>query len=181
MSTIGRFSVVKIAGAESSHPKVELWTASSEVPGLTTTHAILGVTTAESVSGDPVAVMKRGFMRDVARQNGETWATGDLLWAKGDGSVTKVRPDAPVPLVVVGSIFDTVSTTHSVVVDVRILPSLGELSGVSVETPADKDVFIFNNGSGVWEPRQLDHGTDLAGVSDDDHPQYHPLWSWLME
>jgi len=51
-----------------------------------------------------------------------------------------------------------VDVLHTVDVDVRVLPSLGELSGVSVETPADLDVFIYKASTHVWEPRALDYG-----------------------
>jgi hypothetical protein len=106
----------------------------------------------------PVAVMKHGYLRTVSAQNSETWAVGEILWAKSDGSITHTRPAAPLPLVVVGSVFATNPPYFDIDVDVRILPSLGELSGVSVETPVDLDVFIYKASTHVWEPRVLDYG-----------------------
>jgi hypothetical protein len=176
VATIARFTLVQVEGADSGHPAVVPWAPSGyEQPGLATAHAILGVTMTASEFEEPVAVMRRGILRDVAEQNGETWASGDILWAKSDGTITKTRPAAPLPLVVVGTVFagPDGGDLFTVDVDVRVLPSLGELSGVKVETPADKDVFIYASGSNVWEPRQLDHGADIAGLTDnDDHPQY---------
>jgi hypothetical protein len=170
---IARFTLVQIEGADSDHPGVVPWSPGAyEQPGLDTAHQLLGVTVTDSEYQEPIAVMRRGVLRDVARQNGETWAVGDVLWAMNDGSITKTRPAAPLPLVVIGAVFETVGVVHTVDVDVRVLPSLGELSGVSVETPADKDVFIFKSATNVWEPRQIDHGADLAGLADDDHTQY---------
>jgi hypothetical protein len=166
MSTIARFTLVEIIGAESSHASVQPWDpAAYEQPGLDTAHRILGVTMTASESQEPVAVMRRGVLRDVARQNGETWAVGDVLWAKSDGSITKTRPAAPLPFVLVGTVFETINTLHTVDVDVRVLPSLGELSGVSVETPADLDVLIYKVATHVWEPRRLVHNTDLDGLA----------------
>jgi hypothetical protein len=173
MATIARFTLVQIVGADDEHASVVPWApAAYEQPGLATAHKLHGVTMTASEYLEPIAVMRRGTLRDVARQNGETWAVGDILWAKSDGSITKTRPAAPLPLVVVGTVFETVGVAHTVDVDVRVLPSLGELSGVSVETPADKDVFIYKASTHLWEPRQLDHGGDIAGLLDDDHPQY---------
>lgn len=173
MATLVRFRLVQIAAAADGHPTVTPWSPTAyEQPGLSTAHKLLGVTMTDSEFEEPVAVMRRGIMRDVARQNGETWAVGDVLWAKSDGTITKTRPSAPLPLVLVGTVFETVGVAHTVDVDVRALPSLGELSGVSVETPADKDVFIYQGAANYWEPRQLDHGADLAGLGDDDHTQY---------
>lgn len=175
MSTIARFTLVQIDGADSGHPAVVPWAPSGyEQPGLSTAHTVLGVTMTDSEYEEPVAVVRRGILRDVAEQNGETWAPGDVLWSKNNGTITKTRPAAPLPLVLVGTVFagPDGGDLFTVDVDVRVLPSLGELSGVSVETPADKDVFIYKAATNLWEPRQLDHGTDLAGLADDDHPQY---------
>lgn len=173
MSTIARFTLVQIDGVEASHAAVIPWTPSAyEQPGLLTGHKIHGVTMTASEYQEQVAVMRRGVMRDVTAQNGETWAAGDILWGKSDGTITKSRPAAPLPQVLIGTVFEVVDAACAVDIDVRVLPSLGELSGVSVETPADKDVFIFKEDTHVWEPRQIDHGADLAGLGDDDHPQY---------
>jgi hypothetical protein len=156
---IPRCTLVQIAGADSGHASVVPWApAAYEQPGLATAHKVLGVTMTASDYQQPLAVMRRGTLRDVARQNGETWAVGDILWALSDGSITKTRPAAPLPLVVIGTVFETAGVVHTVDVDVRILPSLGELSGVSVETPADLDVFIYKASTHVWEPRPLDYG-----------------------
>jgi len=159
MAIIARFTLVQISGADSGHAAVVPWTpAAYEQPGLSTAHKLLGVTMTASEYQEPIAVMRRGVLRSVARQNGETWAAGDVLWAKADGSITKTRPTAPLPLVIVGTVFETVGVVHTVDVDVRVLPSLGELSGVSVETPADLDVFIYKASTHLWEPRVLDYG-----------------------
>jgi hypothetical protein len=128
------------------------------------------VTITTSELGEQVVVMRRGQLRDVARQNSETWAVGDVLWAKSDGSITKTRPTAPLPLVVIGTVWETVGSLHSVDVDVRVLPSLGELSGVLVETPVDKDVFIFDAGTNTWTPRQL----QMSDIGDGRR------WLWMM-
>jgi hypothetical protein len=126
--------------------------------------------------------MMRGVLRDVARQNGETWSTGDNLWALSGGSISHTRPDGPLPLVFVGTVFETIGVLHSVVVDVRVLPSLGELSGVSVEAPADKDAFLYNGTTHLWVPRQIDHNADLAGLSVGDyHPQYGPVQAGFVD
>ena len=169
---IARFTLVQISGVDSGHAAVIPWgPAAYEQPGLSTAHKLLGVTMTASEYEEPLAVMRRGVLRDVARQNAETWAVGDVLWAKNDGSITKTRPAAPLPLVVVGTVFETVDVLHTVDVDVRVLPSLGELSGVSVETPANLDVFIYKASTHVWEPRQLVHNTDISGLTTTDaHP-----------
>jgi hypothetical protein len=181
---IARFTLVQIDSSSAGKPMVIAWNpATYEQPGLSTAHKLLGVTMTEADTTELVAVMKSGYLRAVTEQNSESWAVGDILWAKNNGSITKTRPAAPLPLVFIGTIFADEGTggPFTVDVNVHVIPSLGELSGVSVETPADLDVLIYKASTNVWEPRQIDHGTDLAGLADNDHPQYHPLWSWLME
>ena len=106
MAAINKFTLVQIIGNASGKPTVQAWSPSAyEQPGLSSAHKVLGVTMTDSEYEQPIAVMKRGYLRDVNEQNGETWAVGDILWAKSDGSITNVRPTAPLPLVVVGTVF----------------------------------------------------------------------------
>jgi hypothetical protein len=64
-----------------------------------------------------------------------------------------------------GGIFD-------VAVNITVLPSMYELSNINRETLVDKDVVFWNASSNYGEPRQIDHGSDIAGLLDDDHTQY---------
>src|SRR3970282_1313307 len=57
-------------------------------------------------------------------------------------------------------------------------PSVARLRGTTVSTtaPVDGQALIFDVGSNAWRPATLpsgvsDHG-QLAGLGDDDHPQY---------
>lgn len=156
---IARFTLVQIDGSHDSHASVIPWApAAYEQPGLATAHKLLGVTMTASEYQEPLAVMRRGTMRTVP-DGAETWAVGETLWANSSGAATHSRPAAPLPLVVLGTVFaDEGDGNWTVDVDVRVLPSLGELSGVSVETPADLDVFIYKASTHVWEPRVLDYG-----------------------
>jgi len=176
---IDRFKLVRLSsGALDSKPVVEQWVgAAYEEPALTSGHVILGVTMTAADYEQPVAVMKRGYLRDVYSQNSESWSIGDILYGKSDGSITKTRPAGPLPQVIVGTVFDTYTdqgenTVHTIDVDVRVLPSIAELSGVTRETLTDLDVLIYNGTTHAWVPRQIDHGGDIAGLLDDDHPLY---------
>lgn len=164
MADIAKFTLVQVSGQDGDHSSVVPWQPGGhETPGLSTAHKIRGVTMTDSDYQEPVQVMKRGYLRDVAAQNSETWSAGDVLWAKADGSITKTRP-TDCPLVMVGVVIGGTSPALVVDVDVRVVPSLGELSGVSVETPADLDVFIFDSTNGVWEPRRLS-GDDVTNTA----------------
>ena len=178
---IDRFILVEILGATDGKPKVVPWTPMTpEAPGLDATHKLLGVSMTSSELDEPLAVMKRGYLREVLEQNSEVWAIGDVLWAKDGGSITKTRPAAPEPFVLVGTVFSGPDGSDEFIidVDVRVLPSIMELSNVKVETPADLDVMIYNLANTYYEPRRLVHGTDISALgsdgdpSNDDHPQY---------
>jgi hypothetical protein len=166
VSTIARFTLVQINDvASDGHAVVIPWTPTAyEQPGLATAHKILGVTMTTSEFTEPISVMRRGTMRGVTAQNSETWAAGDLLWARDDGSITKTRPAAPLPLILVGTVFEVIEAACTVDVDVRVLPSIGELSGVSVESPSDLDVLIYKASTHLWEPRRL-AGGDVSNTA----------------
>lgn len=173
--TINKFTLVVVSASASGHPTVTKWSpAAYEQPTLSSANKIMGVTMTDSTTSDQIAVMKRGILRDCSMQNAETWAVGDTLFAKSNGSISKTRQAGPLPQVIVGTVFDVTASLCAIDVDVRIIPSLGELSGVSQEAPVDKDVFIYNSTSHFWEPRMLVHTTDLtpASLLTDDHPQY---------
>lgn len=166
--TIPRFTLVEILAASSGKPTVRKWNpGASEAPALLTSPKTLGVTMTDSDFAEPLAVMRRGYLRDVAEQNAEVWAVGDLLWAKSDGSITKTRPTAPLPLVRIGTVFSGPDGGDLFVIDVNVeaLPAITELSGVLVDAPADKDVLIYVAASSRYETRQIVHNTDLSGLS----------------
>lgn len=168
---ISKFTLVRYVATGGSAPRVQAWSGSAESPGLT--HTIAGVTLSDSEFDQRVYVMRRGKAENVTQAGGETWIVGDVLWAKAGGVVTNVRPDAPVPQVLVGFVHRAVGGgVFDVAVNVTVFPSLYEISNVRREALADKDVLIWKASTGVAEPRQIDHGSDLAGLADDDHPQY---------
>lgn len=152
---IARFSVVRNYSTN-AFLRVKPWLSSTEEPDLTNARQIFGVTMTDSTIGQPVQVMRKGYMRTIPFRSGETWNFNDTLWAFGDGTVTNVRPSGPTPQIYVGTVIQVSGTDADVAVDVQIIPSLGELSGVSQETPVDLDVFIFNAATSVWEPRQAE-------------------------
>ena len=166
MATIAKFTVVYTDAAASNKSEVKVWAGGSAAPTLDTALRITGVTLTSSVTGEHVAVMKRGYIRGVTP--GGSPVAGDLLWAQADGSVSKTKPTPPTVLVFVGTYIGG-SVVH---VDMKVFPSLSELSHVKIETPAEFDVMIWDPAEFAFVPRQIDHGADLAGLADDDHPQY---------
>ena len=148
-----KFTLVEIVSVANSRPTVRAWTPGLEQPGLATAHKLLGVTMTSAVALDPIAVMRQGYLRGCAEQNSESWVVGDILWGKSGGSITKVRPEPPVPLVAVGTVFAEESAgVFTVAVDVRVLPSLGELTNVKVEAWGNGDVLVYDETNQYWVP-----------------------------
>jgi hypothetical protein len=150
----------------SDNPRVVPWTHSSgNLPW--------GVTATSSTTDQDVVTLIYGIVRACAMQNGETWVLGDSLWAKADGTITKTRPVAPTAQVYVGSVIKVLGGLCDIAVSLKAMDKLGEISNVNRETLVDKDVLIYKESSLYWEPRQLDHNTDLANVATGDvHTQY---------
>jgi hypothetical protein len=151
-------------GVSSGLPIASPWLpAASELPALAYTHGLLGITMTDAAGGERVAVMRRGILRGVVEQNSEAWAVGDLLWGSSDGSLTKTRPTAPLPQVYVGKVFadEGAGGPFTVAVDVRVIPSLYELSGVKIEALADKDLPFYDAATSTAIPRQATEA-DLA-------------------
>lgn len=174
MTTINKLTLVQLAVDPADNlPQYIAWApGTSEQPAITTGWKAYGVAATDATDEQRLAVMTYGYLRACPAQNGETWAVGETLWAKADGTATHTRPDAPLPQICLGTVFeDEGGGNFAVDVFVRAIPSLGELSGVSRETPVDKDVFIYDNANEYWEPRQLVHNEDLDGL---DTGSAHP-------
>lgn len=179
---LDKFVVVKVASLGSNKSGVVPFEPTDDsAPEVLAAHQVLGVTmSSTSTFGDQVAVMRRGYFRGLVAGDfhASTLPTaGDRLWCEGAGRVTHVRPAGSGAQVFVGTFLGSGIAD----VNVTVLPSIGELSFVKRETPAEFDVLIWDPGEGAFVPRRLDHSADLDGLDQDDHHEYGPRrWSWMM-
>ena len=170
MADIPRFTVVKIVGATNRLASVQAFDPSEDVaPSLAFAHTVLGVTMTASDSPEDVAIIQNGYMRELGSADitGFEPSTGSLLWCGPSGKVTTTRPTTGA-LVLVGSYMGG----GDVDVRVSVLPAITELSFVQRKTPSASEVFVWDAVEELFVIRQLDHGDDLLGLEDDDHPQY---------
>jgi hypothetical protein len=151
--------------ADTDNPRVIPWSSGDGLRPY-------GVTATDSEDEQDILAIVGGIVRDCPAQGGETWGRGDKLWAAPDGSVTNVRPTAPDEQVYVGEVQKVSAGLAIVAVEMEHAPAPDDLSTVNREALADKDVLIYDLAATLWRLRQLDHGADLAGLGDDDHPQY---------
>jgi hypothetical protein len=114
-------------------------------------------------AGDFCVAIAKGIARGVS-DGDETWGVGDSIWAAADGTLTYDRPDAPTPSIYVGRVIGRPSeiSPWDLHVDVRVIPGIGELSGVSREAPESLDVMVYDATLGAWVPRALFHVTAVS-------------------
>jgi len=167
-STIPNGTVVGFSGVD-GEIKVAPYLADGSVPEL----YFVGVTTFEMLDGDTGPVTIYGKVRELDTSGtpvGETWVSGDILYASPDnsGAFTKVRPTAPDAVIVVAAVlvvsatdgeimvrptipiglaygsFDSITdqqiSTTNIATDV-ILQNTLSANGVSIGTPASRIVF----------------------------------------
>jgi len=55
---------------------------------------------------------------------------------------------------------------------IKVPTKLNMLQDVHVPTPTDNYFLYWDDATGMWKVKAVDHG-ELAGLADDDHSQYH--------
>lgn len=118
-NTIPRGSLVQFAGVEQSNlvPYVSLFTANSSAQPL----YVVGLTAnalPPNTLGRAIFVGEIEDIDTTGNSVGETWATGDILWAHPSipGALTKFRPTAPNVVVSVAAVLNSNSTSGHLLV-----------------------------------------------------------------
>jgi len=170
MPDFPKFTVVYASEDHLGRTKVEKFDPWAGSPaGGEQGHALVGVTATDADASQQLTIIRSGYVRGLSAGDITGWepADGTLLWASAAGKVSAVRPTTGLQVCVGTYIGNNVADVH-----VNMLPSIGELSYVSRVLPEEFYVFIWSSVDGAYVPRQLDHGQDLLGLEDDDHPQY---------
>jgi len=159
-------TITAAGGAISGHTQVEPYSVGvPEFPAHFTSRKTLGVQMFDATHQTQVGVLQSGLIRDVT--TGETWNVGDLLWCTPDGLPTNVRPTAPAAQIYIGVVVSGVwdgeggnwSVPYWVDVNVQIIPTIGELSGVFLDAaPPDRAFLVFHDETKTWVPQTL-HST----------------------
>ena len=170
------FKVVYVSGGIEdvgpgvNRPAVSPWDGMADSFGaqLGISQRVTGVTLHGSDDGEPVQVVRRGLVRGITDDNAEVWTVGDRLWADrtSPGRVTKVYDESgEYARIFVGTVIEDGAGEGpwSVDVDVRVLPTLGELSFMALASLADFYVPMFDVSLG-WVPKQVDHNAHLATI-----------------
>jgi hypothetical protein len=176
------FSVVYVSSGVADtaiRPGVAPWDGSAETFGaqLGTSQRVTGVTLHGSDDGEPLQVVRRGIVRGInlPKAGYEGWAVGDTLWAdrSAPGEPTKFPEESgEYARIFIGTVIQA-TEVWTVDVDVRVLPTLGELSFVALGV-GDLFVPMFDAAAG-WVPKQVDHNAHLATLQGGAADEYYHL------
>lgn len=137
--------------------------------GLTAATALytMGVATEDMATNAWGYVTAFGLVRNINTTGasvGETWADGDILYLNPSvaGGLTKTVPTAPNPKVVVAAVINAASN-GSLFIRPSFGGKLGDFEGdVSVVSPVNGDLLIYDAVQGRWENARLTAGTNVS-------------------
>jgi len=150
------YQVVRISGAQGQRLKVGLAQANST----TTCKDTLGLVT-ENISNNAEGfITTSGLVRNInttGSLQGETWADGDRLYLSPSvaGGITNVEPSAPNIVIVLGYVVYAHATQGSIYVSVEGAKGLHELFDVSIPTPTNNNVLVYESSTGLWKDKSI--------------------------
>lgn len=133
-------------GSEDGHVSTELSAA-----------GMVGLAVHDSgATGNRVWVMRTGILRDL---DTSAWTSGDVLWSDASGDLTATPPPSSRARIRVGRVLTSNATTGVLWVDVRVLPAIGDLTGVDVSSIAELQVLQWvDNGGGILALKNVQPG-----------------------
>lgn len=162
------YQAVRITGVQGQRLKVDLAQASNDALSAET----IGLVTETINNNQEGFITTSGLIRNInttGSLQGETWADGDILYLSPTiaGGVTKVKPEAPDHLLIVGYVVYSHVNQGSIFVKVNNGYELDELHNVKITgTPANNNVLAFTSGTNIWENKTID--TVLGYVAAND-------------
>src|SRR6056300_224762 len=171
---ISKGNVVYASGAvgNSAHMEVSKYIANHTIEERT----VVGIASQDIALGDFGYVTTFGNVRGVSADGsavGETWNTGDILYASYTtaGALTNSKPPAPNQAIAIAFVLNNHATNGDIVVRAYD-PGfhLDEIHDVDLSTPpTDGQGIIWDNASGTWIAgdsfNQADFNTAIAAVS----------------
>lgn len=150
------YQVVRISGAQGQRLKVGLAQANST----STCKDTLGLVT-ENISNNAEGfITTSGLVRNInttGSLQGETWADGDRLYLSASvaGGITNVEPSAPNIVIVLGYVVYAHANQGSIYVSVEGAKALHELFDVSIPTPTNNNVLVYESSTGLWKDKSI--------------------------
>jgi hypothetical protein len=169
-STIGKGTALYASGVESSgRIQVTPYVADGSVREV----RFMGLATESISSGVNGFVQHFGYVRDLDTRGtsstsisvgDENWSAGDILYVHPTvpGKLTNVKPQHEI---VVAIIIIRHQTTGILFVRPSSSGHLEDIHDISISSPQDNDILLYNNSSSVWQNESLQTYLNSASVS----------------
>ncbi len=145
--TLPEGAAVYVTGATGNRTTVAL--ADNDASAMAAHNTVGVVTTAGGIANNQRGyVTLFGMVRDI---DTSAWADGDQLWLSSTpGVYTNVEPISPKRRVRIGWVVRSQQSVGSILVDVSIGLSLGELEDVKITNPQNGDRLTYQASTGLW-------------------------------
>jgi hypothetical protein len=112
----------------------------------------IGLATENIIANARGHITVSGLVNDI---NTQAFEEGDIVYLSTNGSITNVEPVKPLPYVVLGVVLRQGNTNGVILVGVRVVPSLEQLSNVVIADLQDGDVLTYNATLGIWYNKHI--------------------------
>jgi len=158
------YQVVRIVSAQGQRLAISLAQGDAE-PNSTD---VIGLVAEDIANNQEGFIVARGLITEInttGSLQGETWADGDILYLSPTtaGGLTKVEPQAPNHLIIVGYVVYAHSQHGKIYVAIQTSWETKELHDVKITgTPVAGSLLIRNATTGVWENATLTAGSNIS-------------------
>lgn len=143
-STMLNGSAVYISGASGNRTVFSLARADQATADKT-----IGILTQDITNNQEGFCTLTGLVRNI---NTSAWGEGNELWLSATtfGGITNVQPASPNHSVSIGFVVRSHATQGSIFVRVSIIESLLDLHDVTITSPQDGDILVYNSATSTW-------------------------------
>lgn len=150
------YQAVRVTGAQGNRLKVDLAQATNDLLSAET----IGLVTETILNNQEGFITTSGLVRNInttGSLQGETWLDGDILYLSPTvaGRLTKIKPQAPNHLVIIGYVVRAHVTQGQIFVKVDNGYELDELHNVLISGATGGNVLTYNGSTDVWENKTV--------------------------
>lgn len=163
-STIAKGVPVMFAGTNGTSGKllIQPWN------GTGPSNYFLGLTGEEFLNGEEGFVVAFGKLRGIQTNGanyGETWASGDIIYAgTTTGSLTKTAPAAPNPKVTVCAVVAAHASNGTLFIRPTLGSNIKDDEGVTITSLSSGQILVANNAGTVFENKSISGDATLANT-----------------
>ncbi len=160
-STLAAGTVVHITSAAGDNPIFT--TASFDTETLSSN--TFGLLRYSSAAGADVEVVVNGVVTGVNTDPTLGYTAGDIVYLSSSGQFTRVQPQAPNQIVVLGQVLRAQQNNGSIYVSINNGWELNELHNVQINSPQTGDLLQYESASyGLWKNKSI-NGAGITSTS----------------